>query len=148
MVCVVPAPASAGEAPLVAHVVRTPEIYIIPRSDRRILLGATLEDAGFDKRTDAEMIERLYKAAAVVVPKIGQMRIHDAWAGLRPASPDDLPMLGETSLRGYYAATGHYRDGIMLAPITAQVMSGLIVGAKTNFDLAPFSPSRFASTTS
>jgi len=144
MVCVVPAPESASEGPLVEHVVRTPEVYIIPRSDRRILLGATVEDAGFDKRTDAETIERLYKAAAAVVPKIAGMRIHDAWAGLRPASPDDLPILGETSLPGYFAATGHYRDGVMLAPITAEVMTGLIVGGKSDFDLAPFSPLRFA----
>lgn len=144
MVCVVPAPDSASEDPLVQHVVRTSEIYIIPRSDRRILLGATLEDAGFDKRTDADTIEELYRAAVSVVPRIGEMRIHDAWAGLRPASPDGLPMLGATSLAGYYAATGHYRDGIMLAPITAEVMTGLIVGRESNFDLVPFSPSRFA----
>lgn len=144
MVCVVPAPGSTSERPLVEHVVRTPDIYIIPRSDRRILLGATLEDAGFDKRTDAETIERLYKAAAAVVPKIGEMRIHDAWAGLRPASPDDLPILGETSLPGYFAATGHYRDGILLAPITAEVMANLVLGRESVFDLAPFSPLRFA----
>lgn len=148
MVCVIPAPDDSGEAPMVACVVRTPEIYIIPRSDRRILLGATVEDAGFDKRTDADTIERLCRAAAGVVPKIGAMRIHDAWAGLRPASPDGLPILGETSLPGYFAATGHYRDGIMLAPITAEVMTTLIVGGQIEFDVKPFSPSRFSSKTS
>jgi glycine oxidase len=144
MVCVIPAPQDANPGPLVQHVVRTPEIYIIPRSDRRILLGATLEDAGFDKRTDADTIERLYKAAAAVIPGIGEMRIHDAWAGLRPASPDRLPMLGATSLPGYFAATGHYRDGIMLAPITAEVMTRVILGNQSGFDLEPFSPARFA----
>ncbi len=148
MVCVVPAPDDTSEHPLVRHVVRTPDIYIIPRSDRRILLGATLEDAGFDKRTDAETIERLYRAAAEVVPELCRMRIHDAWAGLRPASPDGLPILGETSLPGYFAATGHYRDGIMLAPVTAEVMTSLIVGKETNLDLAAFSPQRFDSKTS
>ena len=145
MVCVIPAPDDTSQAPLVKHVVRTPDIYIIPRSDRRILLGATVEDAGFDKRTDAVTVERLYKAAAVVIPKIGGMRIHDAWAGLRPASPDGLPILGATSTSGYFAATGHYRDGIMLAPITAEVMTSLILGKAGKFDLAPFSPSRFSS---
>jgi glycine oxidase len=143
MVCVIPAPDDSSEGPLVQHVVRTPDIYIIPRSDRRILLGATVEDAGFDKRTDAETIEKLYRAAVSAVPKIGGMRIHDAWAGLRPASPDGLPMLGETSLPGYFAATGHYRDGIMLAPITAEVMTAIILGQETPFDLRPFSPRRF-----
>jgi glycine/D-amino acid oxidase-like deaminating enzyme len=72
------------------------------------------------------------------------MRIHDAWAGLRPGSPDGLPILGATSIPGYFAATGHYRDGIMLAPITAEAMTSLIVGRESNFDLAAFSPSRFA----
>jgi glycine oxidase len=71
------------------------------------------------------------------------MRIHDAWAGLRPGSPDGLPILGATSLPGYYAATGHYRDGILLAPITAQLMTQLITGQPTRFDLAAFSPLRF-----
>lgn len=144
MVCVVPAPGDRGEDFLVRHVIRTPEIYIIPRSDRRILLGATVEDTGFDKRTDADTIETLCRAAAKVVPKIGEMRIHDAWAGLRPASPDKLPILGETALPGYFAATGHYRDGIMLAPITAEVVTKMITGSDIKFDLQPISPSRFA----
>jgi glycine oxidase len=144
MVCVVPAPEDTSHAPLVQHVVRTRDVYIIPRSDRRVLLGATLEDAGFDKRTDADTVEKLYRAAAEVVPKIRGMRIHDAWAGLRPASPDGLPILGETSRPGYYAATGHFRDGIMLAPITAEVMTNLIVGRESGFDSRPFSPLRFA----
>ncbi len=144
MVCVIPVPDETTHGPLVQHVVRTPDIYIIPRSDRRILLGATLEDAGFDKRTDADTVEKLYRAAVKVVPGIGSMRIHDSWAGLRPASPDKLPILGETSLRGYFAATGHYRDGIMLAPITAVVMARVILGQESGFDLRPFSPLRFA----
>ena len=142
VVCVVPGPGGTGEL-CVQHVVRTSDVYIIPRSDRRMLLGATVEDAGFDKRTDAETIEKLYRAAVSAVPKIGEMRIHDAWAGLRPASPDGLPMLGETSLEGYYGATGHYRDGIMLAPVTAEVMTKLILGQQSRFDLQPFSPRRF-----
>ena len=152
MLCVVPSyPTQAKEAwvghphsgPLLQHTVRTPEVYIIPRSDGRIVLGATVEDAGFDKRVDPDTVQRLQRAAANVVPEIGQMRIHDAWAGLRPGSPDGLPILGATSLPGYYAATGHYRDGILLAPITAQLMAQLITGQPTRFDLAAFSPLRF-----
>jgi glycine oxidase len=77
------------------------------------------------------------------VPEIAQMRIHDAWAGLRPGSPDGLPILGATSLPGYYAATGHYRDGIMLAPLTAEVMTQLLKGRSPDFDMTPFSPLRF-----
>ena len=73
---------------------RTPEVYIIPRSDGRIVLGATVEEAGFDKRVDPDTVQRLHQAAANVAPAIGEMRIHEVWAGLRPGSPDDLPILG------------------------------------------------------
>ena len=129
--------------PLIQHVVRTPEVYSSRAVTDALLLGATVEEAGFDKRVDADTVQRLHRAASSVVPEIGQMRIHEAWAGLRPGSPDDLPILGETALPGYFAATGHYRDGIMLAPVTAQLMTQLLTGRPTDFDLAPFSPLRF-----
>jgi glycine oxidase len=144
MVCVVPSPGDSGKGPVVQHVIRTPDVYVIPRSDGRLLLGATVEEAGFDKGTDADTVQRLHQAAANVVPVIGEMRLHDAWAGLRPGSPDDLPILGETSLAGYFAATGHYRDGIMLAPVTAQLMTQLLTRQVPDYDLQPFSPLRFA----
>ena len=144
MVCMVPQPGAHHAGPLVRHVIRTPDVYIIPRSDGRILLGATVEEAGFDKRVDADTVRRLHQTATNAVPVIGEMRIHDNWAGLRPGSPDGLLILGETALPGYYAATGHYRDGIMLAPITARVMTHLLTGGALEFDLTPFSPLRFA----
>ncbi|MGO9305861.1 MAG: glycine oxidase ThiO [Candidatus Korobacteraceae bacterium] len=143
MVCVVPQAGAHAAGPLIRHVVRTPDVYIIPRSDGRLLLGATVEEAGFDKHVDADTVQRLYRAAVNIAPEIGQMRIHDAWAGLRPGSPDGLPILGATSLPGYYAATGHYRDGIMLAPVTAQLMTQLLTGRSPDFDMGPFSPLRF-----
>jgi glycine oxidase len=143
MVCILPPVGSPGTGPLIGHVVRTPEVYIIPRSDGRMLLGATVEELGFDKRVDPDTVQRLHQAAMDVVPKIGDMRIHDAWAGLRPGSPDGLPILGATSLKGYFAATGHYRDGILLAPVTALVMTQLLTGRRPNFDLSAFSPQRF-----
>jgi glycine oxidase len=128
---------------LIEHTVRTPEVYIIPRSDGRIILGATVEDAGFDKRVDPSAVQRLLRTAARVAPEIVQMRVHDAWAGLRPGSPDGLPILGPTSLPGYYTATGHYRDGILLAPITAQLMTQLLTGQPLRFNVEAFSPLRF-----
>lgn len=130
---------------LLRHVVRSPEIYVIPRSDGRILIGATVEDVGFDKRTNPDTIQRLQQAAANLIPELGQSRMLEAWAGLRPGTPDDLPILGATSVPGYFVATGHFRDGILLAPITATVMAQLIQGHKPEFDLAPFSPARFES---
>jgi glycine oxidase len=143
MVCAVPQAGISSAGPLIRHVVRTPEIYIIPRSDGRILLGATTEEKGFDKQVDPDTIQRLYRAGVKAAPVLAETRIHDAWAGLRPGSPDGLPILGATALRGYFAATGHYRDGIMLAPATADAMSQLITDGATNLDLAPFSPLRF-----
>jgi glycine oxidase len=143
MVCIVPPRDATRPGPLIQHVVRTPDVYIIPRTDGRMLLGATVEDAGYDKRVDPEAVKRLYQAAIGVVPQIEQMRIHDAWAGLRPGTPDGLPIMGGTSRKGYYAATGHYRDGILLAPVTALVMTELLKGREPDFDLTPFSPLRF-----
>jgi len=130
---------------LLKHVVRSPQAYLIPRSDGRLLVGATLEEAGFDKRTDSDTMQRFHKAAIALVPKLADARILEDWAGLRPGTPDGLPILGETATPGYYVATGHFRDGILLAPITAEVMAALIEGRKPEFDLTPFSPSRFPS---
>jgi glycine oxidase len=143
MACLIPAADARHSAPLIQHVLRTPEVYIIPRTDGRVVLGSTVEDTGFDKRLDPEVIQRFQQAAADVVPEIARMRLHDSWAGLRPGTPDGLPIMGETSLRGYFAATGHYRDGILLAPITALVMTDLLKGRRADFDITPFSPARF-----
>ena len=128
---------------LVRHVVRAPEVYMVPRSDGRILIGSTLEDAGFDKRVDPDVIQRLHQAAADLVPELGEARMLETWAGLRPGTPDALPLLGATEVANYFVAAGHYRDGILLAPITALVMAQVVCGTKPDFDLSPFSPARF-----
>jgi glycine oxidase len=128
---------------LLKHVIRTPDVYLIPRSDGRLLVGATVEEAGFDKRTDPDTIQRLHRDALKLVPKLAYAKILEDWAGLRPGTPDNLPILGATEIPGYYVATGHFRDGILLAPITAQVMADVIEGRKSEYDLSPFSPSRF-----
>jgi glycine oxidase len=128
---------------ILKHVVRSPEVYLIPRSDGRLLVGATVEEAGFDKRTDLATIQRLHKAAIALVPKLADAKILEDWAGLRPGTPDALPILGETETPGYYVATGHFRDGILLAPITAEVMTAVIQSRAPEFDLTAFSPERF-----
>ena len=128
---------------LLKHVIRAPEVYLIPRSDGRILVGATVEEAGFDKRTDVGTIQRLYHGAIAIVPELRNAKILEDWAGLRPGTPDALPILGLTATPGYYVATGHFRDGILLAPITAQVMADVITGANCSYDLKPFSAARF-----
>ena len=128
---------------LLRHVVRSPEIYLIPRSDGRLLAGATVEEAGFDKRTVPETIQRLRHAAIRMLPALENAHILEDWAGLRPGTPDNLPILGETPTPNYYAATGHFRDGILLAPITALVISRVISGTAPGYDLSPFSAERF-----
>ncbi len=128
---------------LLTHVVRSPEIYLIPRSDGRLLAGATVEEAGYDKRTVPETIQRLERAAITMLPGLKDARVLEAWAGLRPGTPDNLPILGATSTPGYYVATGHFRDGILLAPVTAQAMAQVIAGGPCEYDLAPFAVERF-----
>lgn len=128
---------------LVRHVVRTPDVYLIPRSDGRMLIGATQEEAGFDKQTVPETIQNLRASAVDVVPKLAEARFLEAWAGLRPGTPDALPILGATSTPGYFVATGHFRDGILLAPVTARVMGQVIAGEKPEIDLTAFAAARF-----
>jgi glycine oxidase len=130
---------------LLKHVIRSPEAYLIPRSDGRLLVGATVEEAGFDKRTVPATIQRLHHAAIALVPKLADAKILEDWAGLRPGTPDALPILGATATPGYFVATGHFRDGILLAPITAKVMAAVIEGHAPEDDLAAFSPARFLS---
>ncbi len=129
---------------LVRHVIRAPHVYLVPRTSGRVLIGSTLEDVGFDKRVNPETLQRLHQAAANLVPQIGEARILEDWAGLRPVTPDGLPMLGPTAVQGYFVAAGHYRDGILLAPITARLMADVIRGRAPEFDLSPFSPVRFS----
>jgi glycine oxidase len=128
---------------LLKHVIRSPEIYLIPRSDGRILAGASVEEAGFDKRTDPATMQRFHRAAITLIPELRNAKIIEDWAGLRPGTPDALPILGATATPGYYVATGHFRDGILLAPITAEVVAAVIEGRTPEHDLSPFSSSRF-----
>jgi glycine oxidase len=129
---------------LIKHVIRSPHVYLIPRSDGRLLVGTTVEESGFDKRTDAATIKSLHDAALRLVPRLADARILESWAGLRPGTPDALPILGATETPGYYVATGHFRDGILLAPVTAQVMADVIMESNCKYDLASFSPARFS----
>jgi len=128
---------------LVRHVIRGNGVYVIPRHDGRVVIGATVEDAGFDKRAEPEVIQRMHQAAAMLVPRLGQALIHEDWAGLRPCSPDKMPIMGNTSVKGYYVSTGHYRDGILFAPIAAKLMSQIVQGRPAETDLSEFSPMRF-----
>jgi glycine oxidase len=129
--------------PSLRHVVRAERVYLVPRSDGRLVIGSTLEEAGYNKQTEVNTIQQLFHAALEVVPALSESKVHEAWAGLRPGTPDDLPILGESSLKGYFLTTGHFRDGILLAPVTAKVMTELIMSKPTGHNLSSFSPARF-----
>jgi glycine oxidase len=139
MLCVV-----MPERNFLRHVIRTPDVYLIPRSDGRLLIGATVEEAGFDKQTVPETIQKLRSAALMLIPRLSEARILDAWAGLRPGTPDKLPILGSTPTTGYFVATGHFRDGILLAPVTAKIMADVVTGSTPILDISAFSAARFA----
>jgi len=126
------------------HVVRAPEVYLIPRSDGRILIGATVEEAGFDKRVDPATIQKLRQAAVELAPGLAQARMLEAWAGLRPGTPDGLPIMGVTAAAKVFVSTGHYRNGILLAPACARVVGQMVRGRKPDCDLSAFSPARFS----
>lgn len=126
-------------------VVRTPDIYIVPRTTdaprARAIIGATVEDAGFDKTVHAEDLRRLRLLAAELLPPLAETRELESWAGLRPATGDSLPLIGQIT-SNHFVATGHYRNGIMQAPGTARVMSQLLAGESPAVDLAAFHPLR------
>jgi glycine oxidase len=131
--------------PGIVHTIRSHEIYMVPRLDGRIVIGATVETVGFNKQVEPQTIQRLHQLAADLVPSLGEARMMEAWAGLRPGSPDELPILGPAgNMSGYFVATGHFRNGILLAPATAKLMSALIAENESSDLLTPFSPARFA----
>jgi glycine oxidase len=127
----------------IERVLWSEHIYLVPRNDGRILAGATVEYVGFDKRTTAGGIEKILSAAIELAPGIANARIEETWAGLRPDSPDHLPILGPTDLDGLLMATGHFRSGLLLTPITAWLIREWITEQKVSMDWDRFSPLRF-----
>jgi glycine oxidase len=124
-------------------IVSSEDVYLVPRTDGGVLLGSTLEHVGFLKTVTAEAVARLTGAAIRIVPEVREARFVTAWSGLRPGTPDGWPVLGASPIRGLFFATGHYRNGILLAPITARLIAGLICGERTP-DLSAFSIERFS----
>jgi glycine oxidase len=123
-----------------------PGAYLVPRDDGRLLIGATVEDAGFDTRVTAGGLHRLLDAALTAAPALGDFTISETWAGLRPGSPDGRPTIGATSIDGLFVAAGHFRNGILLTPITARLLADAIEGNPSSA-LAAFSIARFETST-
>lgn len=113
-----------------------PGAYLVPRDDGRLLIGATVERAGFDQRVTADGIRSLLDAALDAAPALGTFTVTETWAGLRPGTPDERPILGPTLIDGLTLATGHYRNGILLTPVTARLIADFVEGG----DVSPLEP--------
>jgi glycine oxidase len=132
------------EGPQLTRVLRSPEVYLIPRGDQRILVGATVEDAGYSKQVEPDALAALRKRAAALWSPAMDAPYVESWAGLRPGSPDGLPLIGRQPDSGaaQFLATGHFRNGILLAPGTASAIADLVCGDAPAIDLASFAPHR------
>ncbi len=130
-------------APLVSHVIWGPGIYLVPRLDGRLIIGATVEERGFDSTLTAGGLLTLLEAAWRAVPAIEELPIDEMWVGHRPGSRDDAPILGPGPLDGLVYATGHHRNGILLAPVTADSIARLVLDGTLDPAIRPFGIERF-----
>jgi glycine oxidase len=131
------------DATKIGRVLWSERIYVVPRNDGRILCGATVEHVGFDKTVTASGVHANLDAAIELAPVLASARIEETWAGLRPDTPDHLPILGPTELEGLLIATGHFRSGVLLTPITARLIGEFIIEKTPTVDWEKFSPMRF-----
>jgi glycine oxidase len=123
--------------------VRGRPMYLVPRADGRIVVGASVEEVGFDTRPRAGAIYELLRDAQTVLPELGEAEFEEVCTGFRPGSPDNAPIIGAAPLPGLVHATGHYRNGILLTPITADAVAGLIADGQLPASVSPFTPNRF-----
>jgi glycine oxidase len=131
-----------ARAPLLDRVVFSGRGYVVPRADGRILCGSTMEEAGFEKAVTAAGLRHVLEVALEIAPSLAAAPVVETWSNFRPASPDGAPILGSGAVSDLFYATGHTRNGILLAPITAEAVAAAVLGRQPPVDLAPFSPSR------
>jgi glycine oxidase len=134
-----------ASAPLLNHVVWAPGAYLVPRRDGRLIIGATVEEKGYDTALTAGGLLTLLEAAWRAVPAVEELPIDEMWVGHRPGSRDDAPILGAGPLEGLIYATGHHRNGILLTPITADAIAGLVLEGEAAAVIRPFGIERFDS---
>jgi glycine oxidase len=130
-------------APLLTHVLWAPGAYLVPRRDGRLIVGGTVEEKGFDDTITAGGMLTLLEAAWRAIPAIEELPIDEIWVGHRPGSRDDAPILGPGPLEGLFYATGHHRNGILLAPVTADAMARLVLDEVVEPSIKPFGLERF-----
>ena len=128
---------------LVERTIRGEEAYLVPRGDGRYVVGATMEERGWDTAATAGGVYELLREAYRALPEIAELDLAETLCGMRPGTPDNGPLIGRGSIDGLLLATGHYRNGILLAPVTAAAIASLIAGEEPPVDLEPFDPARF-----
>jgi glycine oxidase len=133
--------------PVCERIVGTQWVYVVPREDGRLVVGATVEERGFELTVTAGGVHELLREAYRVLPEIAELELTEAIAGLRPGTPDNAPVIGHGALDGLVIATGHFRNGILLAPITADAVAALLAGVEPPPAAIPMSPRRFEGVT-
>jgi glycine oxidase len=134
------------DTPKIERVLWSENVYLVPRNDGRVVAGATVEYVGYEKTVTAGGIAKILDAAIELAPGLAAARIEETWAGLRPDSPDHLPILGPTDIDGLVIATGHFRSGVLLTPISAKLIREWITLQRVSLDWERFSPMRFVPT--
>ncbi|MCA9629587.1 MAG: glycine oxidase ThiO [Myxococcales bacterium] len=130
--------------PPLTRIVFGPRCYLVPRDDGRVLVGSTLEFVGYEKRVTAKAVRELLDAAIDLCPALADAELSDSWSNFRPYTPDHWPILGDCAVDGLVLATGHYRNGILLAPITAEIVTRCVLGQEPRANIAAFSARRVA----
>jgi glycine oxidase len=133
-----------ADQPVCERIVVGDRLYIVPREDGRVLVGATVEERGFDTSVTAGGVHELLREAYRTLPEIAETELVEARAGLRPGSPDNAPLIGPGARDGLLIATGHFRNGVLLVPATAEAIAALLAGERPGIDIAAFHPGRFA----
>jgi len=134
-----------GSPDMITRTVRGGSVYILPRGDGRVVIGATVEERGFDTSVTAGAVYELLRDARALVPDVAELELVEASVGLRPGSPDNMPLVGDANTPGLLVATGHYRNGYLLAPATADAVAGVLAGGRWPEATRPWAPSRFRS---
>lgn len=132
-----------GQLPLLTALVKCEETYLMPRSGGRLVVGSNVEMVGYTEQVTPTFLASTLTDALRLVPAAASATLRDSWSGLRPRSPDDLPIIGPAPIPGLMYATGHFRHGILLSPITANLIGQVIQGRPTTLDLTPFNYQRF-----
>lgn len=135
--------AARGETRPITRVLHSSAVYVVPRRDGRILIGATVEYAGFQKAVTVSAIGQLLSAALQLVPSLGELEVVETWSGLRPDTIDHLPIIGPAGPDNLLLATGHFRNGILLAPLTAELVANVLSQGRVSDELKPFGVSRY-----